>query len=357
MAHPKQRLVGRIDRRHTLLVATIVSLPVSRLPTANVARIVVPVVAGLTLLPAVSSGVALILGVAVALTLGNPWPDRTRALAHRALTWSVVGLGAGMNLAVVGRVGLHGLGYTALGIGSALVLGTLFGRALGVGRDTSLLVTVGTAICGGSAIAAVAPAIGAKDHDVSMALVTVFLLNAIALFLFPAIGHALHLGQDAFGLWCALAIHDTSSVVGAAGQYGERALEVATAAKLARALWIVPVTFAIATLRSRAARTETRSEAGGPGRGGSKRAWFIAFIAGFVAVAALVTFVPALRGVGLLVASGAHRLLAATLFLMGLGLSRAALRSLGFRPLLQAVALWIALGTGTLGAIVAGWIS
>jgi uncharacterized integral membrane protein (TIGR00698 family) len=256
-----------------------------------------------------------------------------------------------MDLAVVGQVGLHGLGYTALGIGSALVLGTLLGRALGVARDTSLLVTVGTAICGGSAIAAVAPAIGAKEHDVSMALVTVFLLNAIALFVFPAIGHALHLGQDSFGLWCALGIHDTSSVVGAAGQYGERALEVATAAKLARALWIVPVTFVIATVRGR-----ERARAGGAGSvaGTPKRPWFIA---GFLAVAALVTFVPALRETGLLVSAGAHRLLAVTLFLMGLGLSRAALRSLGFRPLLQAVALWAVLAAATLGVIVSGVIS
>ena len=174
------------------------------------ARVVVPLVAAATLLPWVSSGIALLAGVGVALTLGNPWPARSRALAHKALTWSVVGLGAGMNLAVVGRVGLHGLGYTALGIATALALGTFLGRRLGVARDTSLLVTVGTAICGGSAIAAVAPAIHAKGEDVSMALVTVFLLNAIALFVFPAIGHHLHLGQDAFGLWCALAIHDTS---------------------------------------------------------------------------------------------------------------------------------------------------
>ena len=313
-----------------------------------IARVIVPLVAAATLLPWVSSGVALLAGVGVALTLGNPWPARSRVLAHKALTWSVVGLGAGMNLAVVGRVGLHGLGYTALGITTALVLGTLLGRRLGVARDISLLVTVGTAICGGSAIAAVAPAIHAKDHDVSMALVTVFLLNAIALFVFPAIGHHFHLGQGAFGLWCALAIHDTSSVVGAAAQYGDRALEVAAAAKLARALWIVPVTFAIAMHRARTVPAHASSN--------TKPAmpWFIA---GFLAVAALVTFVPALRGAGHLVSAGAHRLLAVTLFLMGLGLSRQALRALGIRPLLQAVALWFVLAGATLAAIVQGWIA
>jgi uncharacterized integral membrane protein (TIGR00698 family) len=306
----------------------------------------------LTLLPWVSAGAALLAGIAVALTLGNPFAARTRPLAHRLLTASVIGLGAGMDLAVVGRVGLHGLGYTAVGIASALAIGTLLGRGLGVSRDTGLLVTVGTAICGGSAIAAVAPTIGAKDHDVSMALVSVFLLNAVALFLFPLVGHHLHMGQDAFGLWCALAIHDTSSVVGAASQYGERALEVATSAKLARALWIVPVTFAIALQRARASRTAPGGSAATPAAK-PKRPWFIA---GFVAVSALVTFVPALRPAGLLVSSGAHRLLASTLFLIGLGLTRPALRSIGVRPFAQAVLLWIILGTGTLVAITEGFI-
>jgi uncharacterized integral membrane protein (TIGR00698 family) len=314
----------------------------------SVARVVVPVVAAATLWPSVSSGAALLAGVVVAVTLGNPWPARSRRLAHRMLTWSVVGLGAGMNLAVVARVGLHGLGYTALGIASALGLGTLLGRRLRVARDTSLLVTVGTAICGGSAIAAVAPAIHARDHEVSIALVTVFLLNAIALLVFPVIGHHLHLGQDAFGLWCALAIHDTSSVVGAAAHYGPRALEVATAAKLARALWIVPVTFAIAIHRARTAPAAAASPIK------PVMPWFIA---GFLAIAALVTLVPALRGAGQLVSAGAHRLLAVTLFLMGLGLSRPALRALGVRPLVQAVALWAALAGMTLAAIVGGVIS
>ena len=228
-----------------------------------------------------------------------------------------------------------------VGIGLALALGTLLGRTLGVGKDVSLLVTVGTAICGGSAIAAVAPVLGAKEEDVSMALVTVFLLNALALLVFPVVGHALSMKQDAFGLWCALAIHDTSSVVGAASQYGTRALDVATAAKLARALWIVPVTFAI-SLRRRGAQTAS-----------PKRPWFIA---GFLGVAAVVTFVPALQDAGRVVAALAHRLLSSTLFLIGLGMSRDALRGLGARPLVQAVALWLALATLTLIAITTGLI-
>jgi uncharacterized integral membrane protein (TIGR00698 family) len=319
----------------------------SRAGIRPIARLVIPALALIVLFGNLSSGFALVAGAMVGLTLGNPWPGRTRALAHRALTWSVVGLGAGMNLAVVARVGLHGIGYTAIGIASALVMGTLLGRRLRVAPDTSLLITVGTAICGGSAIAAVAPAIGAKEHEVSISLVTVFLLNAIALFVFPAIGHHFHLGQDAFGLWCALAIHDTSSVVAAAAQYGPRALEVATAAKLARALWIVPVTFVIATYRRRQRGADV-SERARP-----KRPWFIA---GFLGVAAIVTFIPAFRYAGRMVSSGAHRLLAVTLFLMGLGLSRPALRALGVRPLLQAISLWLALGGMTLLAIVFGWL-
>lgn len=315
---------------------------------ARLARWLVPIGALVALLPWVSPVVALLGGIAVALTVDNPWPARTRALAQRTLAWSVIGLGAGMNLAVVGRVGIHGLGYTAVGIGSALVLGTLLGRRLGVSRDSSLLVTVGTAICGGSAIAAVAPAIRAREDDVSMALVTVFVLNAVALVVFPFIGHRFHLGQDAFGLWCALAIHDTSSVVGAASQYGERALEVATAAKLARALWIVPVSFGVAILRARAS-----SELGEAARPSPKRPWFIA---GFLASAALVTFVPVLAPIGRIVSLGAHRLLAATLFLVGLGLTRPALRRLGARPLLHGVALWMTLAMTTLAAIVMGII-
>ena len=280
--------------------------------------------------------VALVAGILVALTCGNPWQARTRRLAHQLLALSVIGLGAGMDLRVVGRVGLHGLGYTAVTIGVALGLGTVLARALRVGRDAGLLISVGTAICGGSAIAAIAPAIDASDEDTSMALATVFTLNAVALVIFPPIGHALGLSQEAFGLWSALAIHDTSSVVGAASQYGAIALSVATAAKLARALWIVPVSLAVS--RGRA----------------TKRPWFIA---GFLGAAALVTFVPALQPAGHAVASGAHYLLAATLFLVGMGLTRASLRRLGLRPLVLAVLLWIVLGGGTLLAVYEGWIA
>jgi uncharacterized integral membrane protein (TIGR00698 family) len=310
------------------------------------ARMVIPVGCVAALHPSITPQIALVSGIVVASSLGNPWPRITRTIAHRTLTLSVIGLGATMNLGVVARVGLHGVGYTAVGIACALILGAMLGRRLAVGRDLSLLVSVGTAICGGSAIAAVAPTIRAKDHDVSIALVTVFLLNAIALVLFPAIGHRLHMRPDAFGLWCALAIHDTSSVVGAASQYGERALQIATAAKLARALWIVPITFALGARR--------RRDVDGSHDERPTRPWFIA---GFVFVAALRTWVPSLHAYSHIAARFAHRLLALTLFLTGLAMSREALRTVGVRPLVQGLVLWAVLASTTLGAIVAGWVT
>lgn len=289
-----------------------------------------------------SPAIGLVLGLTFALSFGNPCPSHTRSLSQRTLAISVVGLGAGMNLIVVGRLGLHGLGVTVSSIVLALLLGSILGRRFGVPRDTALLISVGTAICGGSAIAAVAPTIRARDQDISVALATIFLLNSVALFVFPSIGHSLNLSQDSFGLWSALAIHDTSSVVGAAAQYGPRALEVATATKLTRALWIVPVTFAIAAYRARTTNG-AKSASARP-----KIPWFIG---AFVLVAALVTYAPSLRGVGHMVSLFAHRLLTVTLFLVGLGLSGQVARSLGAKPLLQAVTLWLLLGTVTLAGV------
>src|SRR6516225_6136161 len=209
-----------------------------------------------SLLGLLSSSAALVSGVALGTLVGNPLVSRTRSLTSRLLALSVMGLGAGMDLRVVGQVGLHGIGYTVVGITVALGAGLLLGRMLRTERNTSLLLSAGTAICGGSAIAALAPVLRAEQHQVSVALGVVFLLNAVALVIFPPIGHVLDLSQVQFGLWGALAIHDTSSVVGATLQYGRQALEVGTTVKLTRALWIVPLTFAVS------ARVSGRS---GPG--------------------------------------------------------------------------------------------
>jgi uncharacterized integral membrane protein (TIGR00698 family) len=308
-------------------------------------RIAFPLIALATLWPFVSPGVALLIGIALALSIGNPYPLTTARITTPLLQISVVGLGAGMNLVEVGHAGVHGFFYTVIGISLTLTVGLLLGGALGTQRDTSLLVTVGTAICGGSAIAAVAPVIRARSQDISVALATVFFLNAIALIIFPPIGRHLGLGQMQFGVWSALAIHDTSSVVGAAMQYGARALEIATTIKLTRALWIVPVTLVVGALWSRG-----ENEAG---TGKAKRPWFIL---GFVAAAALVTWMPSLKPAGHLVFVGAQRSLVVTLFLIGSGLSRSALMMVGKRPLIQGFILWIVMGTATLGAILIGWI-
>ncbi|MHB8418198.1 MAG: YeiH family protein [Myxococcales bacterium] len=305
----------------------------------RLAHVAIPAGAALCLWPRVTPPWALLAGLVVALSLGNPYLHRTRPATHRLLALSIVGLGAGMNLTTVTRVGASGVGVTTAGIAICLALGTLLGRILKVPRDTGLLVTVGTAICGGSAIAAVVPVLGAKDEEVSVSLATVFVLNAVALFAFPPIGHLAHLQADRFGLWAALAIHDTSSVVGAAVAYGPAAVPIATTVKLARALWIVPVAFGVAWLRARS---------GEGSAAGAKKPWFIA---GFLLASALVTFVPALRPAGDWVSAVAKQALVLTLFLIGLGLTRSALRAVGARPLAQGVALWVSMASLSLGGI------
>jgi uncharacterized integral membrane protein (TIGR00698 family) len=314
-------------------------------PAHIAARIAFPMLAFASLLPFVSPGAALMVGIAVALTMGNPFPLTTARLITPLLQVSVIGLGAGMNLSEVGRAGVHGFFYTVIGITLTMSIGLTLGRMIRTDRDTSLLVTVGTAICGGSAIAAVAPAIRAKSHEVSVALATVFFLNAVALFIFPWIGHHFGLSQMQFGVWSALAIHDTSSVVGAAMQYGAHALEIATTIKLTRALWIVPVTLVIGMLWNRGSKQA--------GAGKAKRPWFIL---GFLAAAAIVTWIPSLKPSGHLVFVSAQRSLVVTLFLIGSGLSRSALQVVGRRPLIQGFVLWVLMGSGTLGAILLGWI-
>ena len=288
----------------------------------------------------VSAAAALLAGAAIALTVENPVPSLTKRLSKKLLPLAVVGLGFGMNLGAVARAGVRGFGYTVVTIGASLVLGTLVARWLAVRGKTGLLITVGTAICGGSAIAAAAPVMGADDRELSVSLGTVFLLNSVALLVFPPIGHALGMGQKAFGLWAALAIHDTSSVVGAALQYGPEATTVATTVKLARALWIVPVTLAIGVLE--------RRRGGATGHRGGRPPWFIL---GFLAVAAAATYLPTLRPAGLLLAKVAERAMVVTLFLIGLGLSRESLRAVGARPLLLGVGLWVVALTGTLTAV------
>ncbi|HET8655751.1 MAG TPA: putative sulfate exporter family transporter [Longimicrobiaceae bacterium] len=295
------------------------------------------------LTPWASPALALAAGAMAALTVGNPLPGASASAAKWMLQASVVGLGFGMSLGAVARAGGAGVLYTIGGIATAMTLGTLLGRWLRVEGKTSFLITAGTSICGGSAIAAVGPAIGAEGESMSMALAVVFVLNAVALYLFPAIGHLLGLTQGQFAVWAAIAIHDTSSVVGAAASYGPRALQSATVLKLARALWIVPLALGAAAWTRRRTEGEVARV---------KLPWFILF---FVLAAALRSLAPA----GLMPAldaltSAARAGLVATLFLIGAGLTRGTLRQVGLRPMLQGVGLWVAVAGLTLTAVLLG---
>ncbi|MBS1814227.1 MAG: putative sulfate exporter family transporter [Acidobacteria bacterium] len=281
----------------------------------------------------VSPPLALLGGIVFAFFFAHPFAKESSCLSRLLLQVAVVCLGFGMNIHEVMRAGRSGFLYTAVSIVSSLSVGLLIGRIAAVTGKASLLISAGTAICGGSAIAAVAPVVDANEEEISVSMGTVFILNSLALFLFPAIGAALHLTQGQFGLWSALAIHDTSSVVGATAKYGAQALSVGTTVKLARALWIIPVTLVAAAY---SARLCPRAE--GQPRAKIKLPWFILF---FCMAAALNTwmphFAPAYGVLSYLGKAG----LCVTLFLIGTSLSRTALRKVGMRPLLQGVVLWI----------------
>lgn len=299
------------------------------------------------LTPWASPALALALGAAMALTVGNPFAAGTGRASKLLLQACVVGLGFGMPLAAVAAAGASGIGYTVAGIAASLALGTLIGRWLRVERVTSLLITAGTSICGGSAIAALGPVLGAGAEAMSVSLATVFVLNAVALYLFPAVGHALELSQQQFAVWAAVAIHDTSSVVGAAAAYGPEALRGATVLKLARALWIVPLTLGVAAWVRRPG--EIAGQAGREAAAGAGIPWFIGFflLAAGVRTAAPASAGPVLDGVVRAARAG----LVLTLFLIGAGLSRATLRAVGARPMLQGVLLWVSVATSALLAV------
>jgi uncharacterized integral membrane protein (TIGR00698 family) len=289
-------------------------------------------------------GAAVITGIIFAVSVGNPFAKQTGKLSSYLLGAAIVLMGFGMNLVKVLSAGAQGFIYTFVGITLGLGLGYLFGKLFKVEKNCSWLVSVGTSICGGSAIAAAAPALKAKADDIALASATVFTLNAVALMVFPYIGHALNFTETQFGYFAALAIHDTSSVVGASLQFGSTALEVGTTVKLARALWIVPVTLFIATFVA-------PREAGKKGDFKLKVPWFIP---GFLIAAAVMSYLPGVFGDGsqaaaALKASGAFLkeiskyLMIFTLFMIGANLSRQKLRTLGIRPLLHGVVLWLIL--------------
>ena len=286
-----------------------------------------------------SPPVALLGGLLYGFTLPHPFHVESKRLSRFLLQASVVALGFGMNLQQVLQAGRSGFVYTALSITLAMMLGLGLGYFIHVGRKPAFLISAGTAICGGSAIAAVGPIAEANEEEMAVALGTVFILNSVALFVFPLLGVMFGLSQEQFGLWSALAIHDTSSVIGAAARYGPTALTVATTIKLARALWIVPVSFVAAAVLKSKARIQWP--------------WFILF---FCLAALLNTLFPVLHSpFGILNHLGKIGL-TVTLFLIGTGLNKATLKNVGVRPLLQGLALWIVVGAGTLALILANWL-
>ncbi|MDO7852609.1 YeiH family protein [Hymenobacter convexus] len=290
---------------------------------------------GLCLTPWASPPLALALGLILAQTVGNPFTSQTKRLTKYLLQFSVVGLGFGMNAHAALQAGKEGILFTVVSVVGTLGLGYLVGKWLGLGRHVVHLISCGTAICGGSAIAAVGPVLRAKDEEMSVALGTVFVLNALALFAFPPIGHALALTQNQFGLWCAIAIHDTSSVVGAAAAYGTQALQVATTVKLARALWIIPVSIGTAlAFRQQGVKVQVPY-----------------FILGFIAAMLVNTYVPAVRPLAPLLTHLAKIGLTVTLFFIGAGLSVRVVRAVGARPFVLGTVLWVVISVSSLYVI------
>ncbi len=289
---------------------------------------------------ALSPPFALAVGILYGLALAHPYAARSRAVSKILLQASVVALGFGMNFGEVLRIGRSGFLFTALGIVAALGLGLVLGRALQMRGASPFLISAGTAICGGSAIAAVGPIVEATDEEMGVSLGTVFLLNAVALFLFPPLGHVLHLSEPQFGLWAALAIHDTSSVVGAAAKYGATALQVGTTVKLVRALWILPVCLLAVAVTRR-------------GKGKVRWPWFVLL---FCLAALANSSLPAVAAVGPFLSRLGRGGLTVTLYLIGTEFSREALRKVGFRPLALALMIWVSVALGSLAAILAGWI-
>lgn len=288
----------------------------------------------------VTPPVALFLGLAFALTCGQAFPVFNKKASKYLLQYAVVGLGFGMDLHASLASGKEGMEFTVLSVAGTLLIGWFIGRkCMKINRNTSYLISSGTAICGGSAIAAVGPVLKAKDSEMSVALGTIFILNAIALFLFPAVGHALGMSQEDFGTWAAIAIHDTSSVVGAGAAYGEEALRIATTIKLTRALWIIPVALITSFIfKSKGQRISIP--------------WFIFF---FILAMLLNTYLLGSSETGIAIGNAingfARKILTITLFFIGASLSRDVLKSVGARPLLQSILLWAAISFSTLAYI------
>ncbi|MFA6596367.1 MAG: putative sulfate exporter family transporter [Ignavibacteriaceae bacterium] len=284
------------------------------------------------LTPFASPPIALAIGIIIAFSIGHPYLHLNHKATKILLQFSVVGLGFGMDLGKIMQVGKEGIPFTIVSIFGTLIIGYYIGRWLNIHKKTSHLISSGTAICGGSAIAAIAPILNANANEMSVALGTVFILNSVALIIFPIIGHLLHLTQTQFGFWAGIAIHDTSSVVGAAAKYGNVALQIATTVKLARTLWIVPIAFVTSFLF----------------KNKSSKISIPYFIFLFLAASVARTYFPFITGISGQIVNIAKIGLTVTLFLIGAGLSKEVLKTVGVKPLVQGVILWIIISVSSL---------
>jgi len=290
-----------------------------------VSKVLYVLLAVICILPIINAPIALFLGLVLALTVGCPYPKINRFASKYLLQVSVVGLGFGMNINEAMKAGSDGLLFTVVSVVSVLTLGIILGKWLGLNKINSFLISSGTAICGGSAIAAVGPISKASESEMSVSLATIFILNAIALFIFPVLGHFFDLSQYQFGLWSAIAIHDTSSVVGAGASFGEEALKVATTVKLTRALWIIPLSiFAIYFFKAKGEKISIP--------------WFILL---FIVAMIVNTYVAIPDQFSSTILFVSHRMLVVTLFFIGAALTRTTLKTVGLRPLILGVTLWI----------------
>ncbi|NRT14721.1 putative integral membrane protein (TIGR00698 family) [Flavobacterium sp. 28A] len=304
--------------------------------TAKILSIIIFIVLLLICLSgAISPPIALLLGLVVANIFGHPFLQYNHKATTILLQVAVVGLGFGMNVTSALAAGKEGFLFTLASICSTLLLGFFIGKWFKIDRKTAHLISCGTAICGGSAIAAIAPVIKSDEKQTSVALGVIFILNSVALFLFPVVGHWLHLSQQEFGLWCAIAIHDTSSVVGAANKYGPIALQIATTIKLARALWIIPIALLTASLF----------------KNKNSKIKIPYFIGLFIVAMLLNTFIPQTAIVAPTIVLLAKIGLTVTLFLIGAGLNFNRLKSVGIKPFLQGVLLWGFIATAALISI------
>ena len=298
----------------------------------NSLKILFIILAALCFFPVVSPPIALFLGIIFVNIFGQVF--NADKIIKIVLQVSIVGLGFGINLKQALQAGSEGFLFTVFSITLIVVLGIVLGYIFRIDKIITQLISFGTAICGGSAIAAIAPILKADGKQTSVSLGIIFLLNALALFIFPEIGQYFHLSQNQFGIWSAIAIHDTSSVVGAASKYGHEALQTATTVKLARALWIIPISFVLSFLNKSGGKIK------------------IPYFIGFFVLAILVnSYFPAIKEVTDYVVDFSKSSLKVALFLIGTGLSVQNLKNIGIKPLLLGIILWVVISVISLFAV------